>query len=95
MARGTSTPHSATQKPLLPAFFSSCRSVVIPAVNRITMAPSSLSWDRNAVSVSTFSMAGPRINPASRAPTTWGIWNRRVSIPSSFVLSRISARSSK
>ena len=67
----------------------------MPAVNRITMTPSSLSWDKNSVSFSTFSMAGPKIRPASRAPTTWGIWNRRVSMPSSFVLSRISARSSK
>ena len=95
MAWGTSTPHRATKNPDFPASFKSRRLVPIPAVNRITITPSSLSWDKNVVSVSTFSMAGPRIRPASSAPTTCGIWNLRVTIPKIFVLRRISARSSR
>ena len=95
MAMGTSTPHSATKKPDFPALRSSRRSVPMPAVKRMTMTPSSLSWERNAVSDSTFSTAGPSTRPASRAPTTRGIWNLPVIIPKNFVLSRISARSSR
>ena len=95
MASGTSTPHRATRKPGFPAARSSFKSVPIPAVNRMTMTPNSLSWDRNSVSVRMSSMAGPRMRPASSAPTTWGIWNRRVTIPSTLVLSKISARSSR
>ena len=95
MAMGTSTPHSATKKPDFPALRSSRRSVPMPAVNKMTMTPISLSWERKAVSASTFSAAGPSTRPASRDPTTRGIWNRPVMIPRNLVLSRIRARSSR
>ena len=70
MSRGTITPSRATQKPALPLCFSSLMSVPIPAENISTMTPNSLSWEINSVSVRTFSPAGPRIRPASKAPTT-------------------------
>ena len=95
ISMGTSTPHSATKKPAFPAPRSSRRSVPIPAVNKITMTPSSLSWERNAVSDRIFSAAGPRISPASSAPTTRGIWNFPVAIPNSLVLNKIKARSNR
>ena len=93
ISRGTITPSRATQKPARPLFFSSCTSVPIPAENISTTTPSSLSCERNSVSVRIFSPAGPSSSPASRAPTTCGIWKRCVSRPSSFVLSRIRAKS--
>ena len=70
---GTSTPSSATQKPAFPLCFNSLMSVPIPAENIRTMTPSSLSWEMNSVSVRTFRPAGPKIRPASSAPTTCGI----------------------
>ena len=74
IASGTSTPHSATTNPAFPVFFSSWMSVPIPAVNMMTMTPSSDTCARKSVACRTLSIAGPRISPASRAPTTWGIW---------------------
>ena len=73
MTMGTATPHRATKKPDFPALRSSRRSVPMPAVKRMTITPISLSWERKAVSDSTFSMAGPSTRPASREPTTLGI----------------------
>ena len=70
MRNGTTTPRTATMKPALPLCLSSLTSVPIPAENISTMTPNSLSWEINSVSVRTFSPAGPRIRPASKAPTT-------------------------
>ena len=68
--RGTITPIKAITKEALPVFFSSLISVSKPAVNIRMITPSSAICVINSVSVSTFSIAGPRTRPASRAPTT-------------------------
>lgn len=85
---GTITPSRATRKPALPLCFSSWISVPMPAENISTITPNSLSWVRNSVSDSTFSIAGPRISPATSAPTTCGIWMRFVRMPSTLVLNQ-------
>ena len=40
-------------------------------------------------------LAGPKINPANSAPTTWGILNFFVSRPNNLVLIKMRARSNK
>ena len=104
--RGTSTPISATRKPDFPAFFSSWMSVVIPALNMMTMTPISERWLKKSVGLRKkgskkpgrcrmLNSAGPKMIPAISAPTTWGICSFRVSSPKIFVLSKISAMSYK
>ena len=78
---GNITPKSATANPALPDALSSSRFVSIPAVNIITMTPSSAIRDRsgegirqnctpNNDCVIAPNTAGPKNNPAINAPTT-------------------------
>ena len=95
MPKGTSTPMRATKNPDFPAFFSSRMSVVIPALNMMTMTPISDSELKKSLGCKMPSTPGPNTSPASSAPTTWGSCSRRVMSPKIFVVSKISARSSK
>ena len=88
---GASTPINATIKPDLPERPKSRKLVPIPAENIITITPSSASWVNISVGFKIPNTAGPSSSPASSAPTTCGIWNRRVIIPRIFVLIKISA----
>ena len=94
-SKGTITPIRAMIKDALPVFFSSRTSVSRPAVNIRIITPSSAICVINSVSVSTLSMAGPSTRPATSAPTTWGILNRLVTSPNTFVVRRIKARSKR
>ena len=93
--KGTATPKIAITKEAFPLFLSSLTSVSRPAQNINTITPISEELRIKSVSVIIPKHAGPKISPASRAPTTCGILNRFVKRPRSFVLINISARSSK
>ena len=94
-SKGISTPHKATINPVLPVCLRSSRLVPNPAVNIITMTPSSETWLKNSVLWMIFRQAGPIIKPASRAPTTCGICNRLVRIPRTLVETRMRAMSTR
>ena len=82
-------------KEAFPLALSSLISVSIPAENISTITPiSATSWI-NEVSVNNPNPAGPKISPASNAPTTCGIWTLFVRRPSTFVDNKIIAKSSK
>ena len=95
MASGTSTPAMAITRPALPVCFSSFRSVPMPALNMMTITPSSATCDRKSLGWMMFSTAGPITRPATSAPTTWGICSLPVSMLSALVASRIRARSAR
>ena len=94
-ARGIITPSTAIINDALPVFFNWLISVSKPAVNISTITPNSASFWINSVSDKTFKTAGPKITPATKAPTTCGILTFLVINPNSLVLIRISAKSNK
>ena len=94
-SRGTITPITAITAEATPHFFSSCTSVSRPALNISTITPISATLLIRLVSPIHPRQAGPSISPASSAPTTWGIWMRRVKSPKSLVLSNMIAMSNK
>ena len=61
----------------------------------MTITPISDRLFKNSVGWMMFSTAGPKISPASRAPTTWGSCSFWVISPSTLVLKRMSATSNK
>ena len=79
----------------LPACFSSLISVDMPALNMITITPISERLLKKSVGWIRFRTPGPKIRPASKAPTTWGSCSFRVTRPNTLVLNRISATSNK
>ena len=94
-SNGTTTPNAATIREAFPVFFSSFISTSVPALNIMIITPiSARSWI-NSDSWITPRTAGPRIRPASNAPTTCGSWNFFVMTPRAFVLRRIIAKSTK
>ena len=101
--RGTTTPSNATTKPTSPDSFSSSMFVSIPAVNMITITPSSAILESRGEGirqnctpkkccVNAPSTAGPKNNPAINAPTTWGSCARRERMLKIFVDMRITQR---
>ena len=70
---GTSTPITAMTQACRPVCFISSRSVSIPARNMMRMTPISAVLTRKSELSNTPNPLGPRMMPASRAPTTWGI----------------------
>lgn len=70
-------------------------SVPMPALNMITITPSSATWLKKSLGWIKPSTAGPIKSPASSAPTTWGICSLPVSMLRALVASRITARSIK
>ena len=72
-----------------------CHLAPMPALNMMTITPSSATCDRKSLGWMMFSTAGPITRPATSAPTTWGICSLPVSMLSALVASRIRARSAR
>ena len=67
------TPIIAMMNEANPVFFSSSRSVSMPALNIRMITPSSAALTRKSVSPTQLSTLGPTRTPAISAPTTCGM----------------------
>ena len=72
-SNGTITPIMAMMNEAKPVFFSSSRSVSMPALNIRMITPSSAAFTRKSVSPTQLRQLGPTSTPAISAPTTCGM----------------------